>query len=35
MQCEDLQDQPPPPVKNPQKAQAIKKRGEEPMREAL
>jgi transposase len=35
MHCEDLQDQSPPPVKNPQKAQAIKKRGEEPMREAL
>ena len=27
--------QPTPPVKNPQKAKAIKKRGEEPMREAL
>jgi transposase len=35
MPCEDLGDQPPPPVKNPQKAKAIKKRGEEPMREAL
>jgi transposase len=35
LQREDLRDQPPPPVKNPQKAKAIKKRGEEPMREAL
>jgi transposase len=35
MQSEGLRDQPPPPVKNPQKAKAIKKRGEEPMREAL
>ena len=35
MQREDFRDQPPPKVKNKQKAQAIKKRGEEPMREAL
>ncbi len=35
MQRQDLRDQPPPPVKNPQKAKAIKKRGEEEMREAL
>ncbi len=35
MQREDFRDQPPPQVKNRQKAQAIKKRGEEPMREAL
>jgi hypothetical protein len=35
MQREDMHDQAPPPVKNPQKAKAIKKRGEEPMREAL
>jgi transposase len=35
MQREDFRDQPPPKVKNRQKAQAIKKRGEEPMREAL
>ena len=32
---EECRDQPPPKVKNPQKAKAIKKRGEEPMREAL
>lgn len=35
MQREDTQDQPPPAVKNPQKAKAIRKRGEEPMRQAL
>ena len=35
MQCEELRDQPAPPVKNPQKAKAIKKRGEEAMRQAL
>jgi transposase len=35
MQREDTRDQPPPAVKNPQKAKAIKKRGEEPMRGAL
>jgi len=35
MEREDLRDQPPPPVQNRQKAKAIKKRGEEPMREAL
>jgi transposase len=35
MQREGLREQPPPKVKNPQKARAIKKRGEEPMREAL
>jgi transposase len=35
MQREEFREQPPPKVKNPQKAKAIKKRGEEPMREAL
>src|SRR6266852_3581116 len=35
MQREEFRDQPAPKVKNPQKAKAIKKRGEEPMREAL
>ena len=35
MQPEEFQGQPAPPVKNPQKAQAIKKRGQEPMRQAL
>jgi transposase len=35
MQREELREQPPPKVKNPQKAKAIKTRGEEPMREAL
>jgi transposase len=35
MEREENQGQPTPPVKNPQKAKAIKKRGEEPMREAL
>jgi len=35
MQREDFRDQPAPQVKNRKKAQAIKKRGEEPMREAL
>jgi transposase len=35
LQREQLRQQPPPPVKNPQKAKNIKKRGEEPMREAL
>jgi hypothetical protein len=35
MQREENRDQPPPAVKNPQKAKAIKKRGEEPMRQAL
>ncbi len=35
MQQDEYRDQPPPKVKNPQKAQAIRKRGEEPMREAL
>jgi transposase len=35
MQSEELRDESPEPVKNPQKAKAIKKRGEEPMREAL
>jgi transposase len=35
MQRQDLGDQPPPAVKNPQKAKAIRKRGEEPMRQAL
>ena len=35
MQGEENRDQPAPKVKNPQKAKAIKKRGEEPMREAL
>lgn len=35
MQREEFREQPAPKVKNPQKAKAIKKRGEEPMREAL
>ena len=35
MQDETLQNQPPPPVKNKRKANSIRKRGEEPMREAL
>jgi transposase len=35
MQREEFRDQTPPPVKNPQKAKAIRKRGEEPMRGAL
>ena len=35
MQPEEFRDQPAPPVKNPQKAQAIQKRGQEPMRQAL
>jgi transposase len=35
MQREEVRDQPSPSVQNPQKAKAIKKRGEEPMREAL
>jgi transposase len=35
MQREEFRNQPAPKVKNPQKAKAIKKRGEEPMREAL
>ena len=35
MQRQDCQPQPPPAVNNPHKARAIKKRGEEPMREAL
>lgn len=35
MEREESQGQPTPPVKNPQKAKAIKKRGEEPMRQAL
>ena len=35
MQREDGREQAAPEVKNPQKAKAIKKRGEEPMREAL
>jgi hypothetical protein len=35
MKREDLGDPSPPAVKNPQKAKAIKKRGEEPMRQAL
>ena len=35
MQREEFREQPPPPVKNPQKAKTMKKRGEEPMREAL
>ena len=35
MQREGMGEGPPPKVKNPQKAKAIKKRGEEPMREAL
>jgi transposase len=35
LQREDCRQQTPPKVNNPQKARAIKKRGEEPMREAL
>jgi len=35
MQRQDCRADPPPNVKNPHKARAIKKRGEEPMREAL
>jgi len=35
MQREDFRDQPAPKMKNRRKAQAISKRGEEPMREAL
>ena len=35
MQPEEFREQPAPKVNNPQKAKAIKKRGEEPMREAL
>ena len=35
MRPEDFREQPAAKVKNPQKAKAIKKRGEEPMREAL
>jgi transposase len=35
MQRQELRDQPAPKVKSPQKAKAIKKRGEEAMREAL
>jgi len=35
MQSEEFRELPAPKVKNPQKAQAIRKRGEEPMREAL
>ena len=35
MQPEEFREQAAPKVKNPQKAKAIKKRGEEPMREAL
>jgi hypothetical protein len=35
MQREEFRQQPPPPVKNPHKAKNMKKRGEEPMREAL
>jgi transposase len=35
MQRQESQSQPPPTVNNPHKARAIKKRGEEPMREAL
>jgi transposase len=35
MQPEEFRELPVPKVKNPQKAKAIKKRGEEPMREAL
>jgi len=35
MQREGVGQQPPPEVKNPQKAKAIRKRGEEPMRQAL
>ena len=35
MQPEEFRERPAPKVKNPQKAKAIKKRGEEPMRKAL
>jgi hypothetical protein len=35
MQQEEFRGQPAPPVKNPQKAQAIKQRGQEPMQQAL
>ena len=35
MQQEEFGGQPAPPVKNPQKAKAIKQRGQEPMRQAL
>ncbi len=35
MQPEELREQPAPKVNNPEKAKAIQKRGEEPMREAL
>jgi hypothetical protein len=35
MQPEVFRQQPPPPIKNRQKAQNMKKRGQEPMREAL
>lgn len=35
MQREEFRQQPPPKVKNPQKAKAMTKRGQEPMREAL
>ncbi len=35
LQREEFRDQPAPKPKNPQKASAIKKRGQEPMREAL
>ena len=35
MQREEFRQQPAPPVKNPQKAKNMKKRGQEPMREAL
>ena len=35
MQPEELREQPAPKVSNPEKAKAIQKRGEEPMREAL
>jgi hypothetical protein len=35
MQPEEFRQQSPPPIKNPQKAKNMKKRGEEPMREAL
>src|SRR6516225_8334662 len=35
MQPEEFRGQPVPPVKNPQKAKAIKQRGQEPMRQAL
>jgi transposase len=35
MQREELREQPAPKVNNPEKAKAIQKRGEEPMREAL